>query len=253
MGFPLPSAFPPSMGTTGPVMVAGAGLVCGIAGGQPAHPGWLAAHRGQHRAGRRPGHRQQADHDGDQAPWPGRPSRDWHAHASPKKAYGVRERVHRPNISPETPYRARPTAGARARRRAGSGVRRAGERLPELLRGGDRGLAGELAADVRGGRSVDQPAPGEQRYAVAVRLLVPSPRASTAPGGAACSAVWCSARVRSSSGRPTTAISAGPASQASATARPAPAARGYRAAMPGSTASAASAASRCRAEPASAE
>ena len=30
MGFPLPSAFPPSMGTTGPVIVAGAGLVAGI-------------------------------------------------------------------------------------------------------------------------------------------------------------------------------------------------------------------------------
>ena len=29
MGFPPPSAFPPSMGTTGPVIVAGAGLVPG--------------------------------------------------------------------------------------------------------------------------------------------------------------------------------------------------------------------------------
>ena len=83
--------------------------------------------------------------------------------------------------------------------------------------------------------------------------MVPSPRASTAPGGAACSAVWCSARVLASWRLPTTATSAGPASQASATARPAPAARGYRAAMPGSTPRAAPAASRCRAEPASAE
>src|ERR1039457_3478082 len=57
---------------------------------------------------------------------------------------------------------------------------------------------------------------------------VPSPSARTAPGVAACSAVWSKARVRSSAG-PTTAISAGPASHASATARPAPPARGHRA------------------------
>ena len=35
MGWPAPSAFPPSMGTTGPPIVAGAGLVLGTAVGSP--------------------------------------------------------------------------------------------------------------------------------------------------------------------------------------------------------------------------
>ncbi|MGO8888090.1 MAG: hypothetical protein ACLQB1_00005, partial [Streptosporangiaceae bacterium] len=46
MGFPPPSAFPPSMGTTGPVIVAGAGLVSGIpwgvtSWGRPVTPAGL--------------------------------------------------------------------------------------------------------------------------------------------------------------------------------------------------------------------
>jgi uncharacterized protein DUF4436 len=80
----------------------------------------------------------------------------------------------------------------------------------------------------------------------------PSPSASTAPGGAACSAVRCSSAVRGSSAGPTIAISAGPAISASAAARPAPAARGNRATMAGSTPSASLAAIRYSDEPVSA-
>ena len=81
---------------------------------------------------------------------------------------------------------------------------------------------------------------------------VPSPTAITAPGGAASRAARCNSAVRGSPGGPTTAISAGPAISASATARPAPAARGNWAAIGASTPSAAAAASRCRADPVSA-
>jgi site-specific DNA recombinase len=84
------------------------------------------------------------------------------------------------------------------------------------------------------------------------RESVPSPRAKTAPGGAASIAVRCSSRAVSLPGGPTTAISSGPASTASATARPQPAARGYRPVRAGRTCSAARAAARCRAEPVSA-
>ena len=66
-------------------------------------------------------------------------------------------------------------------------------------------------------------------------------------------AARCSAAVRGSVAAPTTAISAGPANTASATARPAPAARGNRAAIGPSTSSAATAACRCLDEPVSAE
>src|ERR1022692_3512724 len=59
----------------------------------------------------------------------------------------------------------------------------------------------------------------------------PSPCAITAPGGAAHSAVLSSALVLASPAGPTTAISAGPETIASATARPQPAARGNRAAI----------------------
>ena len=68
MGVPLPSALPPSMGTTGPMVLAGAGLARGIARAGALDRGRLAAHRGQHRAGGRPGHHQHADQHGNQAP-----------------------------------------------------------------------------------------------------------------------------------------------------------------------------------------
>ena len=41
IGFPPPSAFPPSMGTTGPVIFAGAGLARGIPWGSPVTPAGL--------------------------------------------------------------------------------------------------------------------------------------------------------------------------------------------------------------------
>src|ERR1035441_6752260 len=98
----------------------------------------------------------------------------------------------------------------------------------------------------------DESAPAESSPAESPPAGPPSPRAMTAPGGAARRAVRCSAAVLGSPGGPTTAISAGPEMIASATARPQPAARGKRVAIGGGTPRAAPAAPPGRAAPVSA-
>src|ERR1039458_8683494 len=104
---------------------------------------------------------------------------------------------------------------------------------PQLVRAGDRQAAGEIPAHIRCGRAVDQPAAGQQRDHRALAAVAVAD--GDYPAG------------------PTMAISAGPDSKASATARPEPAARGNLGAMAGSGPSAAAAASACRADPVSAE
>src|SRR6266704_3096878 len=175
MGFPPPSAFPPSMGTTGPTLFAGAGLVCGIPGASALTPAGLpptvastvpvaapaTASRlttmGTRRLGRADG-----------------PGTACTARRQRRRTAPASDCIE-PNISPQdtvpgaarlgqVPVLGAGSGGVRREPRGRRGSGRAGERLPELLRGCDRGLAGELAADVCGGRSVHQPAPLEQWY-----------------------------------------------------------------------------------------
>ena len=75
----------------------------------------------------------------------------------------------------------------------------AGQLGAERGRVGDGQLAGEGAADVGGGPAVHKPPAGQQRD----RASVLSPRASTAPGGAASIAVRYSSRVGPLPARPT--------------------------------------------------
>src|SRR6185437_10916893 len=223
MGVPLASALPPSMGTTGPIVVDGAGLVRGIgwaaaaptAAGLPptvarttpvAVPARTSAliSTGSRRLGF-------AEDDGSR--------RQRRRTASARECIG-------PNITPHNtvPGGCLPSQGTPA---PASGGGRAGQTGRDSTSVSSAGVVtGAWQVNWRQTYAAGAPSTRPRPSSSGMADEVLSPRARTAPGGAACRAVWCSTRVRSSSGPPTTAISAGPLSQASATARPMPAARG---------------------------
>ena len=209
MGFPPPSAFPPSMGTTGPVIVAGAGLVSGTpwgrtSWGRPLAPAGLPPAVASTAPAAAPATASRLTTTGTRC----QASRTAGGRRMRRVAKdGVRRpraSTSCPNICPETGRR--PRAARRATALSSSGVV-TGAWQVNWRQTYAAGAPLTSPRPASSGTAASEPAAPESAG------TVPSPRARTAPGGAACSAVWCSARVRSSSALPTTAISAGPASR----------------------------------------